>query len=841
MLSLIIHRYRQHQPGMRQTKRAMRRKTNDPSSFAPSMHPTEPISMLQGLSEGEVLERRANGQGNVVPRKTSRSSFQIINENIFTSVNMILFGLGVALILLGQISAALISVSVVFLNTLVGIMQEIRARHALDHIALLTCTMATVMREGHEQRLDTSEIVGGDLLVLRPGDQVVVDGPIVEGGCIEVDEALLTGESASISKHAGDWLFSGSFCLSGRAFYQAEKVGAQSTAYQLTVGARAFRRMSTPLQRQIQLLIQVMLLVAIFCEVLLAMNAWLHALPSVQDVEMAVVIIGIVPNGLLLAISVAYALGALRLVGKGALVQQANAVESLSNVDVLCLDKTGTLTTNTFLLDALVPFGCEESAVRQALGNYVASLSVGNSTSAAIGAACQGHALSVREEVPFSSARKWSALALDDALQRGVYVLGAPEILAPFLCSDHELGMRVEAEAVRGRRVVVFAFCPNIVSLYGPDGEPRLPADLLPLGVLSLSNTLRTAVQEALAGFAQAGIQLKIISGDHPATVAALAQQAGLDGSSAVVSGETLADMPDAQLALVAEETTIFGRVTPQQKARLIQALRSRSHYVAMIGDGVNDVFALKQADLGIAMQRGSAAARGVADLVLLGDSFAALPAVFREGQRIRNGMHTIIQLFLIRIFYATILLVATMTLGGFPFTPQQNAILTFLTEAVPALALAAWARPGALPGRSLRRSLTQVVLPAALWISLAGLGVYFVERATSQFLDAQSALTTFVVLCGVGLIPLLASPIKTRIGSNAFTGDWRPTLLALGLLGGYGMVLAIAPLRTLFDLLPLGRSDEALIGGTALAWGFGLPWIWRTRLLERLLQGERR
>jgi cation-transporting ATPase E len=801
-------------------------------------HHTDPITMLQGLSEREVMERRTNDQGNVAPLKTSRSSLQIINENVFTAVNMILFGLGVTLIILGQISAAIISVSVVFMNALVGVVQEIRAKYILDRSALLTRPLASVMREGHERRIDPSEIVLGDLLVLRPGDQVVVDGPIVERGHIEVDEALLTGESDPVSKRADDWLSSGSFCLSGRAFYQAEKVGAESTAHQFTAGARAFRRMSTPLQRQIQLIIQVMLLVAIFFELLLVMNAWLHALPFVKEVERAVVIIGIVPNGLLLATSVAYALGALRIVGRGALVQQANAVESLSNVDVLCLDKTGTLTTNTLTLDALSPLGCEESAVRRALGNYVASLSIGNSTSAAIGAACQGHALSVREEVPFSSARKWSALALDDARQRGVYVLGAPEMLEPFLRSNPDLGMVVEAETALGRRVVVFAFCPDLVPLYGSDGEPRLPAELIPLGVLSLSDTLRTEVREALAGFVQAGIQFKLISGDHPATVAALAKQAGLETESNVVSGEALADMQDAQLALVAEETTIFGRVTPQQKARLIQALRSRSHYVAMIGDGVNDVLALKQADLGIAMQSGSAAARGVADLILLGDSFAALPAVFREGQRIRNGMHTIVQLFLIRIFYAAILLLATMALGGFSFTPQQNAILTFLTEAVPTLALAAWARPGALPERSLLRSLTQVVLPAALWISLAGLGVYLAELfATPQLLVAQSALTTFVVLCGVGLIPLVASPIKTRIDSDAFTGDWRPTLLAFGLLGGYGIVLAVSPLRTLFDLLPLGISDDALIGGTALAWGFGLYWVWRARLLERFLQ----
>jgi len=227
---------------------------------------------------------------------------------------------------------------------------------------------------------------------------------------------------------------------------------------------------------------------------------------------------------------------------------------------------------------------------------------------------------------------------------------------------------------------------------------------------------------------------------------------------------------------------------------------------------------------------------------VLLGDSFSAHPAVFREGQRIRNGMHTIVQLFLIRVLYAAILLVTTMVLGGFPFTPKQNAILTFLTEAVPTLALAAWARPGALPQRSVLRSLLQVVIPAALSISLVGVGVYLAELyTTSQLLAAQSALTTFTVMCGVLLICLLAPPIRTSIGNKAFNGDWRPSLLALGLLISYAVVLAIAPLRTLFDLMPLRLSDYALFGMAVIAWSIGLCWIWRVRLLERLLQVDGR
>src|SRR6185437_4054717 len=307
----------------------------------------------------------------------------------------------------------------------------------------LTRPQAAVMRAGREQLIDPSEIVVGDLLVVRTGDQIVVDGPVVGDGRLEVDESLLSGEANPISRRAGDWLSSGSFCLSGSAYYQAEKVGTASVANQLTAGARAFRRVSTPTQRQINLIIQVMLLVAVFFELLVVLNAWIHPLPIVKRVEMAVVIIGIVPQGLLLATSVAYALGALRIVGKGALVQQANALESLSNVDVLCLDKTGTLTTNALVLDTVYPLGLEEGELRCLLGNYVASLSVGNATSTAIGAACPGRVLSVNEEVPFSSARKWSALTTDDVAQRGVYLLGAPEVLEPSMHAATEIGTLV--------------------------------------------------------------------------------------------------------------------------------------------------------------------------------------------------------------------------------------------------------------------------------------------------------------------------------------------------------------------------------------------------------------
>ncbi len=797
---------------------------------------------LQGLSETEVVDRRRRGLGNSSSLKSSRSYALILRENIFVPVNIIMFALGLALILLGQVSDALISVGVAFFNVLVGTVQEIRARRVLDRITLLTRPRVTVVRGGQEQLVDPGELVVGDLLVVRPGDQVVVDGPLVSDARLEVDESLLSGESEPVQKQRGDWLYSGSFCVSGSAHYLAEKVGLQSLANQLAAGARAFRRVFTPLQRQINLILQAMLLVAIFLEILLVLAVQDNRISLVDSVKMAVVIIGIVPKGLLLATSVAYALGAVRMVGKGVLVQQANAIEALSNVDVLCLDKTGTLTANALALEGVHALTIDEDQLRSLLGNYVASVAAGNLTSAAIGAACPAKRRHVREEVAFSSARKWSALSFDDAQLPGIYVLGAPDILQPFLRQGQEeekdAGISMQADIARGWRVLLFASYPTSTSLHDNHGDPVLPRDLIPLGFVSLRDQLRPEVRKTLTGFAEAGIQLKVISGDHPETVAALAQQAGFAAGGRAISGEALTGMDAVQLAQAVEEYSVFGRIAPEQKAQLVQALRERGHTVAMIGDGVNDVLSLKQANLGIAMQSGSAATRGVADIVLLQDSFAALPNVFREGQRIRHGMHSIIKLFLTRVLYMVGLLVAIMIVDGFPFVPRQNAVLTLLTEGIPALALASWSRPRAFEQRHALPALLHFVIPAAATLCLAAIGVYMAAFSTNAQLPvAQSALTTFSIVSGLLLLPFVEPPARAWTGGSKLSGDWRPSLLALGLLAGYAGLLVVPPLRAFFELTALDGRSYLLIGLAALTWVVILRFIWRTRLFERFLQ----
>jgi cation-transporting ATPase E len=797
---------------------------------------------LQGLSQSEVANRRGRGLGNSARLKSSRSYAQILRENIFVPVNIIMFALGLALILLGQVSDALISVGVAFFNVLVGTVQEVRAKRVLDRITLLARPHVTVIRGGQEHLVDPGELVVGDLLVVRPGDQVVVDGPLLGDARLEVDESLLSGESEPVQKQRGDWLYSGSFCVSGSAHYLAEKVGSLSVANQLAAGARAFRRVYTPLQRQINVILQAMLLVAIFLEILLALAVQDNRISLVDSVKMAVVIIGIVPKGLLLATSVAYALGAVRMVGKGVLVQQANAIEALSNVDVLCLDKTGTLTANALALEGVHPLTVEEGQLRSLLGDYVASVAAGNLTSASIGAACPGERRHVREEVAFSSARKWSALSFDDAELPGTYVLGAPDILQPFLRQEQEgerdAGTAMQADITRGWRVLLFASSPTSASLYDGHADPVLPRDLIPLGFVSLRDQVRPQVRKTLTGFAEAGIQLKVISGDHPETVAALAQQAGFAAGGRAISGEALTRMDAVQLGQAAEEYSVFGRIAPEQKAQLVQALRERGHTVAMIGDGVNDVLSLKQANLGIAMQSGSSATRGVADIVLLQDSFAALPDVFREGQRIRHGMHNIIKLFLTRVLYMVGLLVAIMIVDGFPFVPRQNAVLTLLTEGIPALALASWARPHTFDQRRAYSSLLHFAIPAAATLCLAAIGVYMAAFLTHEQLPvAQSALTTFTIVGGLLLIPFVEPPARVWTGGSSLAGDWRPTLLSLGLLAGYVALLTIPPLRAFFELTALDGRSYLLLGLAALAWAVILRLIWRTRLFERFLQ----
>ena len=811
--------------------------------------PAQPQGQPQGLSEQEVIMRRAAGEGNDARLETSRSYRQILQENLFTVINIIFFAISLVMFKLGRVSDGVLVVIVIFGGVLVNIYQEIWAKRQLDRIALLNRPKATVIRSGSEQQIDPSEIVRGDLLLLQPGDQIVVDGEIVGDGRIEVDESLLTGESDLIPKQATDPVYSGSFCVSGTACYSAQKVGAETVAHRLMAGARAFRRSLTPLQIEINVVIRIFMLIACFLWTLVGISFLSSSYSANEIAQRFAVVAGLVPAGLLLAITLAYGLGAVRMLGQDVLIQQANAVESLSNVDILCLDKTGTLTTNQIHLEEMQPIGIAETELRALLGDYAANLSSGNRTSEAIAAACPGQPRHLKAEVPFSSARKWSAVALDEAERRGVYLLGAPEVLLSGSRLELPDAMKdyIQSGAEQGLRVVLFACSPDPTALQFED--PRLPSDLVPIGILRFSDQLRPEAYETLAGFAQAGIRVKIISGDNPQTVLALARQAGL-GNVSMVSGMALAQMDRSQFAQAAETCTVFGRITPEQKARLVRELRRAGNYVAMIGDGVNDVLSLKQANLAIAMESGSKATRGVADIVLLKDSFGALPHAFLEGQRIRNGIQDVLKLFLVRTFCVTLLIFATsIVTDSFPLQNKQSAIVALLGVGFPSMCLPLWAKPGLLPRRSMVRSMLHFVVPATLTLTLVSLLVYLFYlvvavlnlppgASSTQINHAipRSALVAILVMGELLLIPFLKPPTAAWVGGEPLSGDRRYATVAFGLLLLYLVIVALPPLRRFFELYPLDPIHYLFIGLVALEWCLILRMIWRTRFLDRFL-----
>ncbi len=831
---------------------------------------------LRGLTEAEVVERRRRGEGNNIRLETSRSYADIIRSNVFNLMNIILFVIGGVMIAIGRPGEAFTSVGLIALNVIIGIYQEIRAKRQLDQIALLTRPKIGVMRDGREITVDPNDLVKDDIIVVRAGDQIVVDGVIVGDGRIDADESLLTGEPDLIPKTADDEVLSGSFCVNGSALYRATRVGAESFANKLTANARKFRVVKTPLQSEINFVLRLLMLLAGFMGFLLLLSSILSAVPFMRQVQIVAVVAGLVPNGLFFMVVLAYALGAVRIVQRGALVQQTNAVESLSNVTVLCMDKTGTLTANRINYHEAYPIDVSRAELERLLGDFAASASANNKTGEAILNALKGSKQAVVDEVPFSSARKWSALAFGGEKPHGVYVLGALEMLQAHLTLDGEAQEQLRDWSEQGLRVLVFARNAQVTTLHDADDQPMLP-DLKPLGIISFSDELRPALRETLAGFRESGISLKVISGDNPRTVAALARQAGFPGDLKYVSGTDLDAMDGAQLGQVAAETTVFGRITPQQKERLVEALRGLGHYVAMIGDGVNDVLSLKKANMGIAMQSGSAATRAVADMILLEDSFGALPPAFTEGQRIVNGMSDILRLFLTRVFYVALLILAVSIIGlGFPFVPKHVSLLVLLTVGIPTLGLAVWARPGASARRNLITEVLHFVIPAGIAVFFFGLLIYVGAFILSAFgsadvpitaqeiadfqrytgitydisapeayrlelaqLVAQTALTVFSLFTGLLLVIFAEPPHPFFVGGDRLSGDRRPTLMAGAMLLVYIVITAVEPLRRFFELLPLPLWAYAAIAGVTVVWFFVLRRAWRKQWLQRFLEVE--
>ena len=827
----------------------------------------------RGLTEAEVAAARARGETNAQTAGESRSYGKILRANVFTLFNNLLFAIGVTLMVLGRTNDAVVSVGLGLVNSVISSLQEFRAKRTLDTLQLLHRNASRVIRDGVETEVIPDDLVRGDLVRLVAGDQIVVDGPLVSDGRLEVDESLLTGESDPIVKRQGDLLLSGSACLSGEGLQTAASVGTASHAHSVTVAARQWTVQRTPLQERIDVIVRLMMLVVALMSVAILAQAALRHEPLVKVVQTAAVLSGLIPYGLFFLITVSYAAGAATITRRGALIQRINAVESLSNVDVVCTDKTGTLTSGQLRLEEVRPVAdAEESWVRALLGSVAHSAAAGNLTSAALAAALPGQQRPVDAEVPFNSARRWSAVGFPAGSEAGGgpapgrYVLGAVEALAAELPTG-DVAAEVTDLASQGLRVLMFAAALDPeAELHDAAGEPRLPP-LRGLALVVLSDELRPQVREAVGELRERGIVIKVLSGDDPRTVAAVAYRAGIEDSEPV-SGPELAAMTPAAFDEAVARRTVFGRIAPSQKERIVDALRRQGCYTAMIGDGINDIPSLKRAQVGIAMESGSAVARNVAELVLLGDSFGALIPAQREGRRIISGISTSLYLYLARVVTSILIIVVVAILGlGFPYEPGQVALVLF-TVGVPTMVLTAWARPEPLKA-GLFASLGRFVVPVSVVTAAFGCGLYlalyevtrrglvqqrvpaefvarfelftgvgatqaeFTERAAT--IVAQTGLTTFTSVTAFVLILFVEPPARMFTGWAPLSPDRRPGLLAVGLFVLFLVILSTPPIADYFSLLP-----DPAIGITVLvavpAWFFTLRAIWRHRLLDRFL-----
>jgi cation-transporting P-type ATPase E len=816
-----------------------------------------------GLTSAEVQERRRRGEGNVAVAGGSRSYARILRTNVFNFYNTILFVIGAALLALGRYNDAFVSVGLGLVNAALSAVQEIRAKRKLDQLQLLNQAVVHVLRDGRDVTVAPEQLVRDDVVRLRPGDQVVVDGPLIDGR-VEADESLLTGESVALLKQPGDDLLSGSFYVGGEGHQLAREVGAASYANRLTAEARRDSSDTTPLQRRIEFVVRLVMALVVLMTATILLQAALEGFTLVRTVQTTAVLSGLVPYGLFFLVALAYTVGAAQTSGRGALVQRVNAVESVSNVDVVCVDKTGTLTTGRLSVVEVRPVGQHRADdAERLLGSMARSTAAPNLTTTALADALPGERWAVHDEVPFSSSLRWSALRTDD----GVWVLGAPDALAERLPGP-SLAEDVRGLTAEGLRVLVHAEAADRdASLRDANGRPALP-DLRPVALVVLADELRPGVTETLAEFARQRIAVKVISGDDPDTVAALATQAGIFPTPPVHGGE-LVGLSDPELDHAVADATVFGRIAPEQKERIVASLRRQGRYVAMVGDGVNDARALKQAQVGVAMRSGSAVTRDVADIVLTDDSLAALLPARQEGRRIINGIATSMQLFLARVATQGLVILAVTMLGlGFPYSPSQVG-LTLLTVGVPTLFLTAWARPTA-PDPALLGSLARFVIPAAVVTGAAGVGVYasLYERVLHGFsstnlpegliaefesytgvsygdsgfaeasatIGAQTGLSTFVSLASFVLILFLRPPTRFFASYTRPTEDKRPTLLAAALVLILGAVLFVPVLSDYFGLTHAAQPVFDTVLPALVIWFIVLTAAYRFRLLDRIL-----
>ncbi|HSL59367.1 MAG TPA: HAD-IC family P-type ATPase [Acidimicrobiales bacterium] len=767
---------------------------------------------VTGLTRAEVDERVRAGRVNDVPAAPTRTVGQIARANIVTPVNGII-GVMFVLIMIAAPGPDALFAGVVISNSVIGIVQELRAKRELDALAVLSAPRARVLRDGEVGEVTVGEVVADEVLTVGPGDQMVVDGEVVWSDGLEVNESLLTGESDPVQKATGDEVMSGSFVSAGSGWYRATRIGAEAYASSLAEEARRFELAHSELRRGINQILRWLTYIIppvaalLLISLLDAESDWREALRGTVAASVAMV-----PDGLVLLTSIAFIVGVLALARRQALAKELASVELLARVDVLCLDKTGTITTGEIAFAELIPLDdTHPDVLSAALGALAAADPNPNATLAAIGRAHAGpDGWDSTHVVPFASSRKWGSRTFAG---RGTWVLGAPEVLAIDGPAAERVRHLVAEQAEDGRRIVLLGHSDHEPE---PDTDTddgaALPPGLRAVALVLLEDHLRPDAAEILAYFVEQGLTLKVISGDHPATVAAVAARAGIAGARPGVDARTLPDDIDA-LGEALDAATVFGRVTPHQKRAMVGALQRRGHVVAMTGDGVNDVLALKDADMGIAMGAGSASTRAVAQLVLLDNAFATLPVVLAQGRRTINNIERVANLFVAKAAYAVIIAALTGLFNvPFPFLPRHLTLVGSLSIGIPGFFLAL--EPNSR--RATRGFVARVVrfaVPSGLVAGVCTFAAFeWARRSDAITLEEARTLAVCVLLAiGLDILGRLSRPLT----------PFRVALL-VSMVVGYLITLSWGPLQTWFAL-ELPPADAWIGGAVAVAVGIAL------------------
>ncbi|MEU9351700.1 HAD-IC family P-type ATPase [Streptomyces griseoloalbus] len=788
----------------------------DAGAQVDAAHPATVTSPVTGLTSAEVAERVARGQVNDVPVRSSRSLAEIVRANVFTRFNAIIGVLWVIMLVVAPIQDSLFGF-VILANTGIGIVQEWRAKKTLDSLALIGEVRPTVRRDGAAAQVGTAEIVLDDLLEIGPGDKVVVDGVCVEADGLEIDESLLTGEADPVVKQPGDQVMSGSFVVAGGGSFQATRVGREAYAAQLAEEASRFTLVHSELRSGISTILKYVTWMMVPTAIGLIISQLVVRNNELKDSVARTVggIVPMVPEGLVLLTSIAFAVGVIRLGRKQCLVQELPAIEGLARVDTVCLDKTGTLTEGGMDVTELRVLGDGDGTyVRKVLGALGAADPRPNASLKAIIDACpETKEWRLTDALPFSSARKYSGATFDEGTggEAVTWLLGAPDVL---LDPDDPALDETDRMNEQGLRVLLLARARPGVDVDDPDAAK----DVRPAALVVLEQRLRPDAADTLRYFAEQSVRAKVISGDNAVSVGAVASKLGLSGTT--VDARRLPADRDA-MAEALDRGTVFGRVTPQQKRNMVGALQSHGHTVAMTGDGVNDVLALKDADIGVAMGSGSEATRAVAQIVLLNNSFATLPSVVAEGRRVIGNITRVATLFLVKTVYSVLLAVLVVcSQVEYPFLPRHLTLLSTLTIGVPAFFLALAPNKERARPNFVRRVM-RYAIPGGVLAALATFASYLVARehyTGEGALEAEtSAATLTLFLISIWVLAIIARPYTW----------WRVGLVAT-MGAGFVLVLVVPWLQEFFALRLVGMTMPWVATGVAVVAAATLELLWR-------------